>query len=59
MVGALEVEASVFDPHHPSDVGEVLNYVTAMNFGLKRLEEPKATLAPQDALDRRDFVPAT
>jgi Fic family protein len=35
----LEVEASVFDPHHPSDVGEVLNYVTAMNFGLKRLEE--------------------
>lgn len=35
----LEVEASVFDAHHPSDVGEVLNYVTAMNYGLKRLEE--------------------
>jgi Fic family protein len=35
----LEVEASVFDPHHPSDVGEVLNYVTAMNYGLERLKE--------------------
>ena len=34
----LEVEASVFDPHHPTDVGEVLNYVTAMNYGLERLE---------------------
>lgn len=35
----LEVEASLFDPHHPSDVGEVLNYVTAMNEGLERLKE--------------------
>jgi Fic family protein len=35
----LEVEAAVFDPHHPTDVGEVLNYVTAMNYGLKRLKE--------------------
>lgn len=35
----LEVEASVFDPHHPSDVGEVLNYVTAMKYGLNRLQE--------------------
>lgn len=39
LADVLEVEASVFDPHHPSDVGEVLNYVTAMNYGLKRLEE--------------------
>lgn len=39
LADVLEVEASVFDPHHPSDVGEVLNYVTAMNYGLKRLED--------------------
>lgn len=34
----LEVEASVFDPRRPSDVGEVLNYVAAMNYGLERLK---------------------
>lgn len=39
LADVLEVEASVFDPHHPSDVGEVLNYVTAMKYGLRRLEE--------------------
>lgn len=35
----LEVEASVFDPHHPRDVEEVLNYVRALNYGLARLEQ--------------------
>ncbi len=35
----LEVEAEVFDPTRPKDVGEVLNYVTAMNHGLERLRE--------------------
>ncbi|WP_374660414.1 Fic family protein [Phenylobacterium sp.] len=39
LADVLEVEASVFDPQHPSDVGEVLNYVTAMNYGLNRLTE--------------------
>lgn len=39
LADVLEVEASVFDPHHPSDVGEVLNYVTAMNYGLDRLKD--------------------
>lgn len=39
LADVLEVEASVFDPHHPSDVGEVLNYVNAMNYGLERLKE--------------------
>ncbi|MDA1101922.1 MAG: Fic family protein [Proteobacteria bacterium] len=34
----LEVEARVFDPKHPKDVGEVLNYVLAMNHGMERLE---------------------
>ncbi|RVU17793.1 Fic family protein [Methylobacterium oryzihabitans] len=34
----LEVEASVFDNEHPQDVGEVINYIHAMNYGLKRLE---------------------
>jgi Fic family protein len=35
----LEVEASVLNARHPSDVGEVLNYVSAMNYGLERLKE--------------------
>lgn len=34
----LEVEAKLFDPERPNDVGEVLNYVSAMNHGLERLE---------------------
>lgn len=33
----LEAEAAVFDPDRPNDVGEVINYVTAMNYGLERL----------------------
>lgn len=35
----LEAEAAVFDPERPNDVGEVINYVTAMNHGLNRLAE--------------------
>lgn len=35
----LEVEADIFDSERPRDVDEVLNYVRAMNYGLKRLEE--------------------
>lgn len=35
----LKVEAQVFDPDTPNDVGEVLNYVNAMNAGLDRLAE--------------------
>ncbi|HKJ73278.1 MAG TPA: Fic family protein [Alphaproteobacteria bacterium] len=35
----LEAEAKILDPAHPNDVAEVLNYVKAMNFGLKRLDE--------------------
>ncbi len=35
----LEVEAEVFDPTRPKDVGEVLNYVTAMTHGLERLRD--------------------
>jgi len=34
----LEVEARVFDPERPNDVKEVLNYVTALNHGLARLD---------------------
>ena len=34
----LEAEAEVFDPARPRDVGEVLNYVAAMNLGLGRLD---------------------
>ncbi|HEY9554750.1 Fic family protein [Allosphingosinicella sp.] len=35
----LEAEAAISDSHRPSDVGEVLNYVNAMNHGLARLPE--------------------
>ena len=34
----LEAEAEIFNPDRPRDVGEVLNYVDAMNYGLKHLQ---------------------
>ena len=34
----LEAEAKILDPARPNDVSEVLNYVDAMNYGLKRLD---------------------
>ncbi len=34
----LAAEASMRSPKQPRDVGEVINYVTAMNYGLDRLE---------------------
>ena len=35
----LEAEAKILNPHRPRDVYEVLNYVNAMNYGIKRLVE--------------------
>jgi len=35
----LAAEAQVLDPDRPRDVGEVINYVRAMNYGLARLAE--------------------
>lgn len=35
----LQVEARLFDPMRPNDTVEILNYVKAMNHGLRRLEE--------------------
>lgn len=35
----LEAEAAIHDADRPSDVSEVINYVNAMNHGLKRLGE--------------------
>lgn len=35
----LEIEAQIFNPERPNDVDEVLNYVSAMNYGLSRLTE--------------------
>jgi Fic family protein len=35
----LEVEAEVFHPDRPRDVGEVINYIAALNYGLDRLSE--------------------
>ena len=35
----LELEASIADARRPADVGEVVNYVRAMNYGLARLHD--------------------
>ena len=35
----LEAEANVFRAGRPRDINEVINYINAMNYGLKRLEE--------------------
>jgi Fic family protein len=35
----LELEASIADARRPADVGEVVNYVRAMNYGLERLQD--------------------
>ena len=35
----LELEASIADARRPADVGEVVNYVGAMNYGLERLKD--------------------
>jgi len=35
----LELEASIADASRPADVGEVVNYVRAMNYGLRRLHD--------------------
>jgi Fic family protein len=35
----LAAESSLYDEHRPKDVDEVINYVRAMNYGLKRLND--------------------
>jgi hypothetical protein len=35
----LAAEAKLFDPHTSNDVGEVVNYVRAMQHGLVRLDQ--------------------
>lgn len=35
----LEAEAELFDPNRPHDTEEIINYVTALNYGLDRLQE--------------------
>src|SRR5690606_7051941 len=35
----LRAEAEINSPGAPRDVGEVLNYIAALNYGLRRLEE--------------------
>ena len=35
----LQIEAEVLNPDHPSDAGDVFNYINALNFGLARLNE--------------------
>lgn len=35
----LNAEAKIFDPERPEDVDEIINYVNALNYGLRRLGE--------------------
>ncbi len=37
LIDVLEFEADALTPGHPQDIGEVVNYVAAMNHGLERL----------------------
>ena len=39
LVDVLQFEIDANGEEHPKDVGEVVNYVRAMNYGLKRLDE--------------------
>jgi Fic family protein len=38
LIDLLEAEARIFSPDTPGDVGEVINYVEALNYGLQRLD---------------------
>lgn len=38
LIDVLEFEADASDPQNPQDIEEVVNYVSALNYGLKRLE---------------------
>lgn len=49
----LAVEAKVFDPMRPNDVGEVLNYVAAMNHGLDLLTDLPVSLRLVREIHRR------
>jgi Fic family protein len=44
LVDVLEVEAEAFDPQQPKDVDEVVNYIAAMKYGLRRLGELPVSL---------------
>jgi len=39
LMDVLEFEARALEPGRPQDVGEVINYIKAMNYGLDRLKE--------------------
>lgn len=38
LIDVLEFEANTVEPNNPQDVTEVVNYIAAINYGLKRLE---------------------
>ena len=44
LIDVLEFEAEAAEPGRPDDVGEVVNYVAAMNHGLERLEKLPVSL---------------
>lgn len=44
LIDVLEFEAHAAEPGHPEDVGEVVNYVAAMNHGVERLRQLPVSL---------------
>lgn len=44
LIDVLEFEVQALDPRKPKDVDEVVNYLDAMNYGLKRLQELPVSL---------------
>ncbi len=39
LIDVLEFESQALEPDNPQDVAEVVNYISAMNYGLERLKE--------------------
>lgn len=53
LIDVLEFEAQTLEPDRPQDVGEVINYVDAMNYGLERLEDLPVSLRLIREIHRR------
>lgn len=44
LIDVLEFESQALEPSHPQDVAEVVNYISAINYGLERLKELPVSL---------------
>jgi Fic family protein len=44
LIDVLEFESQALEPNNPQDVAEVVNYISAINYGLERLQEIPVSL---------------